>query len=195
MKTLRVRTKAGWQTKPAGQIPEYALSSGEIDDNFLAMEDQIEQRVKEEDLSNSTIQTKGSGMVGYKNSTVYNALDSLEQRIDKYRTHITTSVVEETFHGIFDDFDFFNLTLTSPYCTITLETNPEYDNLGIVRQIFIKLKQGTGINRINWPTNIKWTYNREPVLSYDVGFSDIITLTTLDDGQTWLGSYDGGWFE
>lgn len=195
MKTLRVRTKSGWVTKPAGQIPEYALSSGEIDDNFLALEQEIESRVKLEDISNAEDLSKGSSLVGYKDSNVYQALDSLEERIDKYRTHITNSTVEDTFHGRFDDFDFFNLTLTVPYCTISLESNPDYANLGIVRQVFIKLKQGTGINRVNWPSNIRWTYNREPVLSFELGYCDIITLTTLDDGLTWLGSYDGGWFE
>ena len=41
-KTLRVRTKAGWVTKPAEDIPENRLTSEEVDDNFLALESQIE---------------------------------------------------------------------------------------------------------------------------------------------------------
>lgn len=41
-KTLRVRTKDGWVTKPEANEPENALVSEEIDDNFLALEDQID---------------------------------------------------------------------------------------------------------------------------------------------------------
>lgn len=39
-KTLRVRTRAGWVTKPSADIPENRLTSEEVDDNFLAMEDE-----------------------------------------------------------------------------------------------------------------------------------------------------------
>ena len=38
-KTLRVRTRTGWTTKPAPDLDENRLTAEEIDDNFLAMED------------------------------------------------------------------------------------------------------------------------------------------------------------
>ena len=38
-KTLRVRTREGWATKPAPDLDENRLTAEEIDDNFLAMED------------------------------------------------------------------------------------------------------------------------------------------------------------
>jgi len=38
-KTLRVRTRAGWVTKLAADLPENRLTSGEVDDNFLALDD------------------------------------------------------------------------------------------------------------------------------------------------------------
>lgn len=41
-KTLRVRTRAGWVTKPAPDVPENRLSAEEVDDNFLEMEDGFE---------------------------------------------------------------------------------------------------------------------------------------------------------
>jgi hypothetical protein len=40
-KTLRVRTKEGWTTKPEADIPENRLSAEEVDDNFLETEDAI----------------------------------------------------------------------------------------------------------------------------------------------------------
>jgi hypothetical protein len=39
-KTLRVRTRAGWVTKPAPDLPENRLTAEEVDDNFLAVEDE-----------------------------------------------------------------------------------------------------------------------------------------------------------
>lgn len=41
-KTLRVRTKTGWITKPSADTPENALDAENVDDNFLALEKQIE---------------------------------------------------------------------------------------------------------------------------------------------------------
>lgn len=37
-KHLRVRTRTGWTTKPAPDLPENRLTAGEVDDNFLALE-------------------------------------------------------------------------------------------------------------------------------------------------------------
>lgn len=45
VKTLRVRTRTGWTTKPAADLPENRLTAEEVDDNFLAQEDQIAQSV------------------------------------------------------------------------------------------------------------------------------------------------------
>ena len=42
-KTLRVRERAGWITKPIENRPENRLSAEEIDDNFLAISDEITQ--------------------------------------------------------------------------------------------------------------------------------------------------------
>lgn len=41
-KTLRVRTKDGWVTKPVEDIIANRLTAEEIDDNLLALESQIE---------------------------------------------------------------------------------------------------------------------------------------------------------
>ncbi len=42
-KTLRVRTKEGWVTKPTENRPENRLSAEEIDDNFISIYDEIQQ--------------------------------------------------------------------------------------------------------------------------------------------------------
>ena len=40
-KTLRVRTRQGWTTKPAPDLAENRLTAEEVDDNFLTLEDDI----------------------------------------------------------------------------------------------------------------------------------------------------------
>lgn len=44
-KTLRVRTRAGWITKPVADIPENRLLAEEVDDNFLALEERINTEI------------------------------------------------------------------------------------------------------------------------------------------------------
>ena len=38
-KTLRVRERTGWTTKPVEDLDENRLTAEEVDDNFLALED------------------------------------------------------------------------------------------------------------------------------------------------------------
>ena len=40
-KTLRVRTRAGWTTKPEADLDANRLTAAEVDDNFLAIEDLV----------------------------------------------------------------------------------------------------------------------------------------------------------
>lgn len=63
------------------------------------------------------------------------------------------------------------------------------------RQLTLMIEQGTGANKINWPSNIKWNNGRDPVLSYISGKIDFLTLLTKDSGNSWYGFYNGGWFD
>ncbi len=42
-KTLRVRERDGWTTKPVADLDENRLTAEEIDDNFLTLEDEISE--------------------------------------------------------------------------------------------------------------------------------------------------------
>lgn len=50
------------------------------------------------------------------------------------------------------------------------------------------LTQGTGANKISWPSNIIWSYGREPVLTFTQNSIDVIQFLTVDGGSTWYGS-------
>lgn len=97
----------------------------------------------------------------------------------------------DTFTLDVSSYGVFNITLSQPTAAITLGAfNAEQ---GMARQLQIVLKQGTGANSVTWPDNVKWTGNRAPTLSLDIGAIDVVQLMTLDNGQTWLGTQLDGW--
>lgn len=84
------------------------------------------------------------------------------------------------------------VTLNSVTTALTVggTTDPDLQ----ARQIRIELTQGTGSNKATWPANVKWAYDRVPVLSYQKDRTDIIDLVTEDKGATWRGAFNGGWY-
>lgn len=84
------------------------------------------------------------------------------------------------------------ITLNSSTTTVTF--TPFTDGVDKARQLTILLKQGTGSNKVVWPSSIRWNNNRAPVLSYLTGRVDVITLLTYNSGASWYGFYNGGWF-
>lgn len=85
------------------------------------------------------------------------------------------------------------LTISASNTTITLRSPAgETDKC---RQLTLMIQQGTGSNKVTWPSTVKWNNGRTPVLSYDRGKVDVITLLTKDSGASWYGFYNGGWFD
>lgn len=79
--------------------------------------------------------------------------------------------------------------------TTTVTFVPFSDGADKARQLTLLLKQGTGSNKVVWPSSIRWNNGRPPVLSYLTGRVDVITLLTYDSGTSWYGFYNGGWFD
>lgn len=93
-----------------------------------------------------------------------------------------------------------SMTLMQPLTTVTIKDfvdapSDPTNNTDVAHQITLLIKQGTGANKIKWGEVIKWNNSREPVLSYLKDKIDIITLLTIDSGTTWMGFYNGGWFD
>lgn len=84
------------------------------------------------------------------------------------------------------------LVLNSSTTTVTI--TPFTDGANKARQLTLLVKQGTGSNRVVWPSTIQWNNGRAPVLSYLTGRVDVITLLTHNSGASWYGFYNGGWF-
>lgn len=79
--------------------------------------------------------------------------------------------------------------------TTTLTINSPANEDTYCRQVTLMVQQGTGANKIKWPSTVRWNNGREPVLSYEIGKIDVITLLTKDSGKKWFGFYNGGWFD
>lgn len=87
----------------------------------------------------------------------------------------------------------FEITLTQPTTAISVTGGPS--SAGLSKQITLKLKQGTGVNQIDWDSiDVVWVGDAEPRLSFEQGFCDLVTLVKFGAGS-WIGSYGGGWFE
>ncbi|QQK87888.1 hypothetical protein pSalSNUABM01_019 [Salmonella phage pSal-SNUABM-01] len=84
------------------------------------------------------------------------------------------------------------LTLNASTTTVTI--GPFSDGADKARQLTLLIKQGTGSNRVVWPSSIRWNNARAPVLSYLTGRVDVVTLLTYNSGASWYGFYNGGWF-
>ncbi|HHS7556226.1 TPA: hypothetical protein ACTPQ1_004516 [Salmonella enterica] len=83
--------------------------------------------------------------------------------------------------------DDFILTLNDPSTTLTFVdmTSPA---LNIRYEIQLSFIQGTGANKVVWPSNVAWPNGAEPVLSYTKDAEDVIVLTSTDGGGHWRGA-------
>jgi hypothetical protein len=86
----------------------------------------------------------------------------------------------------------FDITLSAPMCVLSLLN--EHVPAGFQSAITLTLRQGTGANKVTWPGNVLWQFNRPPVLAYAPGAFDMITLVSDPVTSKWRGMVDGGWF-
>ncbi|WP_313128757.1 hypothetical protein [Pseudescherichia vulneris] len=54
--------------------------------------------------------------------------------------------------------------------------------------VTVCITQGTGANKIEWPSNVKWSFGRPPVLTFSKDSVDIFQFFSVDGGSTWYGS-------
>ena len=80
----------------------------------------------------------------------------------------------------------FTATLSSGQCTVSFTNIPVGTN--VATSFTLSLRQGSGANLVTWPTSVKWSFGRKPVLSYKQGVTDTFEFVTYDNGVTWQGS-------
>lgn len=83
-------------------------------------------------------------------------------------------------------------TLTADNTPIALVNNTP--GAGKSLQCTLILNQGIGSRLVTWPSNIKWSNGRVPVLSYSPNAEDIVTLLAVGTDTTVYGFFNGGDF-
>lgn len=100
---------------------------------------------------------------------------------------LTINNVEDTLElDMSDGKRVFKATLTAAVTQLSV-VNASGSNLNS-QTITMCLTQGTGANKISWPSNVIWSYGREPVLTFTQNSIDVIQFLTVDGGSTWYGS-------
>lgn len=84
----------------------------------------------------------------------------------------------------------FDITLNQANTSLGLTANGETVNTQ--REIIVILRQGTGANKVSWPTNIDWSYDSEPVLAFQQVKYDKFQLVKIHGQANWSGSVIGG---
>ena len=78
------------------------------------------------------------------------------------------------------------LTLTVPTCTLAVQATCQAFRLALV--------QGTGANKVTWPSNVRWPNGVPPVLSYTQGRIDLFEFLSPDADGQWFGCFASGGF-
>lgn len=100
---------------------------------------------------------------------------------------LTINNVEDTLElDMSDGKRVFKATLTAAVTQLSV-INASGSNVNS-QTITMCLTQGTGANKISWPSNVIWSYGREPVLTFTQNSIDVIQFLTVDGGSTWYGS-------
>lgn len=100
---------------------------------------------------------------------------------------LTINNVEDTLElDMSDGKRVFKATLTAAVTQLSV-INGSGSNLNS-QTITMCLTQGTGANKISWPSNVIWSYGREPVLTFTQNSIDVIQFLTVDGGSTWYRS-------
>ena len=86
---------------------------------------------------------------------------------------------------------FFDVTLDKPQCLLSF-LNTDVPP-GYTWSFTVRLRQGTGANKVTFPASVNWSSKRPPVLAYEAGTADLLTFMSVDNG--WLGISDGSWFD
>lgn len=134
-------------------------------------------------------------------------IDAIKQKINLLEDKIgsasgggsasTSSLVINNISGKSDvtiipsKYNVYNVVLSADTTTFIINSaGLAPTNLAEIR---IYLKQGTGANTIAWPENVKWLDGIKPVTSFTKDSIDVVQLSSVDGGATWLGSMVNAW--
>ena len=124
----------------------------------------------------------------------FDALHLIAESLPLGKGYIVATVTPEGDTAILDltTAAAFRVTLNAHVTHITF-TNAS-GTAGSMRYITLVLRQGTGVNLVEWPSNVRWSYNQQPVLAYEKDYEDVVTLVNFGTDEYWYGFLAGGEF-
>jgi len=86
-----------------------------------------------------------------------------------------------------NEANVFNITLRKSVVNISFDHLPEAD---LAYSCVLVLKQDSiGNRKVVFPENVYWSFNEVAILATKPGFADVITLMTVDGGETYYASH------
>jgi hypothetical protein len=82
------------------------------------------------------------------------------------------------------------MTLGTPTVTLTLSTTGMKADKSYSLGLVVK-QDGAGNRNLVFPASVKWQGGYTPTLSTTAGYTDVISMFTIDSGTTWLASFAG----
>lgn len=135
-------------------------------------------------LNYNDVGTYSKAQIDAKNAALQANIDT---KVTITQDLLTINNVEDTLElDMSDGKRVFKATLTAAVTQLSV-INASGSNLNS-QTITMCLTQGTGANKISWPSNVIWSYGREPVLTFTQNSIDVIQFLTVDGGSTWYGS-------
>lgn len=187
-KTLRIRTAAGWATKPAADLPENRLMAEEVDDNFLALE----------------LAISGKSDAGHTHSGEYDPAGTASAALaahvasgDPHPGYLTQAEGDAAYAKKEIAFNLGaaltgSQTLNAAngalqYGTTTGATTWTFSGAaatGTVTAVTLELANGGSATQ-TWPASVKWDGGTAPTLT--AAGLDVLEFYTRDGGTTWRG--------
>lgn len=135
-------------------------------------------------LNHNDVGTYSKAQIDAKDAALQANIDT---KVTITQDLLTINNVEDTLElDMSDGKRVFKATLTAAVTQLSV-INASGSNLNS-QTITMCLTQGTGANKISWPSNVIWSYGREPVLTFTQNSIDVIQFLTVDGGSTWYGS-------
>lgn len=155
-------------------------------------------------LSNSVIATLGTDSHQSLVISAWTGMNTSDKSV-KIKAKTTNSEFESEWVTIYDTSStevFYipssaNMTVDFSHGSTVFDINLTDKNTNViinpisnqqVASCTLILTQVTGANLVTWSPNVKWSFGRPVVLSYEQNAKDIISLETFDAGVTWYGA-------